>query len=158
MINASYILSSVIQRAISEEDTLSQLFRHCNIHFDVEYNSLYRYAYVQKRVRFMIECCRTMTDIRKWLFTYGHRMASFRIDRNDFKSHSSSSNTNFFHHMFRQDVNIIASTPSTDDEGYRTRMPTMASTDSSFVRAIESSPPSYYTDFDWSSEIDDECF
>ncbi|CAF0723027.1 unnamed protein product [Rotaria sordida] len=161
LINALHVLSSVIPRAILEEETLTQLFRRADIHFDIEYNSLYCYSYVEKRVRFMIEYCHTMTDIRKWLFTYRYQPIEFivdKIDDNDFEPHSPSSNRDYFHDFLCQNVNIIASTPITDDEGYRTRLPTTASTDSSFIHIIASSASSYRMEFDWTSEIDDECF
>ncbi|CAF2393148.1 unnamed protein product [Rotaria sp. Silwood2] len=163
LINASHVLSSVIKRAILEEETLAQLFRHSDIRVNIEYNSLYCYSYVEKRARFMIEYCQTMTDIRKWLFTYRYQPIEFIIDKiddddDDFEPHSPSSNKDYFHHLLCQNVNIMASTPITDDEGYRTRLPTTASTDSSFIHIIGSPISSYRTDFDWTSEIDDECF
>jgi hypothetical protein len=67
--NASHLLSSIIQSVIIEEDTLSQQFRHINID-EIEKNSLYRHAFVQKRAQSMIENCRTMVDIRKWLIDH----------------------------------------------------------------------------------------
>ncbi|CAF0768854.1 unnamed protein product [Rotaria sordida] len=66
LINASHILSSIIQSVIIEEDTLLQQFRHIDIN-EIEKNSLYRHSFVQKRAQSMIEHCRTMADIRKWL-------------------------------------------------------------------------------------------
>ncbi|CAF0877651.1 unnamed protein product [Rotaria sp. Silwood1] len=162
LINALHVLSSVIQRAILEEETLAQLFRRSDIHFDIEYNSSYSYSYVEKRARFMIEYCQTMTDIRKWLFTYRYQPIEFIIDKidddDDFESHSPSSNQDYFDHLLYENINIIASTPITDDEGYRTRLPTTASNDSSFIHIIGSPVSSYRTDLDWTSEIDDECF
>ncbi|CAF0903840.1 unnamed protein product [Rotaria sordida] len=70
MINATRVLTSVILRVMLKEDTLSQLFCHLNIQSDLEYNSLYRYSSVQPGVRYMIEHCQTMFDIRKRVFTY----------------------------------------------------------------------------------------
>ena len=166
LINASRVLSSVIQRAILEEDTLSQLFRHLDIYFDIEHNSLYHYSYVEKRARFMIEYCRTMTDIRKWLYTYRHQSTEVVIDivnidsdnSDNSEPHSPSSDTNYFDNLLYPNINIITSTPITDDEGYRTRLPTTASADSSFIHFIGSPVISHPMNLDWSSEIDDECF
>ncbi|CAF0829112.1 unnamed protein product [Rotaria sp. Silwood1] len=66
LINASHILSSIIQSVIIEEDTLLQQFRHIDIN-EIEKNSLYRHSYVQKRAQSMVEQCQTMADIRNWL-------------------------------------------------------------------------------------------
>jgi hypothetical protein len=52
-----------------EEYTLSQQFRHINID-EIEKNSLYRYAFIQKRAQAMREQCGTMVDIRKWLYDH----------------------------------------------------------------------------------------
>ncbi len=66
LINASDILSSVIQSVISEDDTFSQRFRRISTN-EIEKNSLYRHSFVEKRAQSMIEHCRTMAEIRKWL-------------------------------------------------------------------------------------------
>jgi hypothetical protein len=147
LINASRVLSSVIQRAILEEDTLSQLFRHLNVELDIEYNSLYHYKYVEKRARFMIEYCKTMADIRRWLFTYCHR---------DSKPYSPPSYSDFIGSTPPPFINVDTSTPVTDDEGYRTRLPTTASADSSLIH-INGSPPvlRHHLDLIWIDVFDD---
>ncbi|CAF0814636.1 unnamed protein product [Adineta steineri] len=160
-INATRVLSSVIQGAILGEDTLSQLFRRLDIHNDIEYNSLYHHKYVQKRVDFMMEYCRTMADIRKWLYPVHHPSTEYitggmNVDDDDdnFEPGSPSLETNY---LLCPSINIYF-TPITDDEGYRTRLPTTASGDSSF-NVVGSSPvSSIRTDLDLYSEIDDDCF
>jgi len=159
LINASRILSFVIEQAILGEDTLSQLLHHLDIQFDIEYNSLYHYAYVEKRARFMIEYCQTMADIRKLLYTYRHQPAKLDIDIVNIeyynsKPHSPALNMFNFNHSYGI-ANVFSSTPITDDEGYRTRLPTTASANSSFI-CINGSPVLSYGDLDWSSEFDDE--
>jgi len=178
LINASRVLSSVIQRAILEEDTLSQLFRHLDIHADIEYNSLYHYSYVEKRARFMIEYCHTMTDIRKWLYTYRHQSTKhYIVDNNSeplplfseshsplfFESHSplfSKPHSPLLNMLsfdyWHGNASVITSTPLTDDEGYRTRLPTTASAGSSFMEINGSPVLSHHIDWDSNSEIDDE--
>jgi hypothetical protein len=130
--------------------------------FDIEYDSLYRYSYVRKRARFMIEYCRTLADIRKLLFTYRHQPTECAIDTVNIDNYnsepSSPSNTNYLFYLSGPNVNIITSTPITDDEGYRTRLPTTASPDSSFIHIIGSPVLSHPMDLDWSSGIDDDCF
>ena len=69
LINASPILSSIIRSVIIEEDTLRQQFRHVKIN-DIEKNSLYRHQLNEKRAQSMMEHCRTMNDIRKWLIAH----------------------------------------------------------------------------------------
>jgi hypothetical protein len=69
LINASRVLSSVIQSVIIEEDTFLQVFRHINMN-EIERNSLYCHSFVDKRAQSMIENCRTMADIRKWLIDH----------------------------------------------------------------------------------------
>lgn len=66
LVNASQVLSSVIQSVIKEEDTFTQRFRHVEMN-EIEKNSLYRHSFVDKRAQSMIEHCRTMAEIRKWL-------------------------------------------------------------------------------------------
>jgi hypothetical protein len=159
LINASRVLSFVIEQAILGEDTLSQLLHHLDIQFDVEYNSLYHYAYVEKRARFMIEYCQTMNDIRKWLYTYRlpsteFDIISINIDNNSFETHSPTLSMLNFNYSYGNS-NVFTSTPVTDDEGYRTRLPTTASADSSFM-LINSSPVLSHNGLDWNSEIDDQ--
>ncbi|CAF3318803.1 unnamed protein product [Rotaria socialis] len=148
LINSVHVLTSVIKQALLE-DTLLQSFRHLDIHLDIEYDSLYSFLAVQKRADFMIEYCRTMTDIRKCLYTYRNQPTELIIDE---------INDDDVDHFVWKNINIIISTPITDDEGYRTRLPTTASAESSFIDIIGSSASSYHTDFDLNSEIDDECF
>lgn len=69
LVNASPILSSIIESVVVDEDTLHQKFRHISID-DIEKNSLYRHTSVQKRAQSMVEHCRTMNDIRKWLIDH----------------------------------------------------------------------------------------
>ncbi len=156
LINASRVLSFVIKQAILEEDTLSQLFRHLDIHADIEYNSLYHYSYVEKRAHFMIEYCQTMNDIRKLLYTYRRQSTEFDIDGNISEPHSPGMNlvdSDYFYGY----ANIITSTPITDDEGYRTRLPTTASADSSFICINNTSPVlSHHRDLEWNSVFGDE--
>lgn len=167
--NAAHVLTTIIQRALLEEDTLSQLLRHFDIHLDIEYGALYCYSYVQKRADFMIEYCQTMTDIRKNLYTYRCEPIGYVIDKinddintvdsDNFEPYSPSSSVrDDFNRLLCDNINIIASTPITDDEGYRTRLPTTASAESSFIHVIGSPAYSNLTDFDWTNEIDDECF
>jgi len=66
LVNASQVLSSVIESVLKEEDTFSQGFRHVEVN-EIERNSLYRHSFVDKRAQSMIEHCRTMAEIRKWL-------------------------------------------------------------------------------------------
>ncbi|UJR35308.1 hypothetical protein I4U23_028070 [Adineta vaga] len=78
---------------------------------------------------------------------------------NNGKFDSTTSNTQLIYHRSAPDINIFSSTPVTDDEGYRTRLPTTASTDTSFTHAVStpSYTNSYYGDSD--GEIDyDEVF
>ncbi len=75
MINASHVLSSVIQSVIIEEDTLIQQFRRINTN-EIEKNSLYRHSFVAKAAQSMIEHCRTMAEIRKWLIDY-HQFSQY---------------------------------------------------------------------------------
>jgi len=115
----------------------------------------------------MIEYCRTMTDIRRWLFTHRQQSNGYVIDRINsdgdddddvFKPHSPSPDGYFVNHLY-PNISIITSTPITDDEGYRTRLPTTASADSSFIHYVGSPILSHHADLDWTSEIgDDECF
>ncbi len=161
LINASRVLSFVIQQSILGEDTLSQLFRHLDID-DIERHSLYHYSYVEKRARFMNEYCRTMADIRRWLYTYRHRPTVFSMniiihDDNDSEPYTPPLNSFNFDRLY-SNVTIFSSTPITDDEGYRTRLPTTASSDSSFIRIDGCSPVFTRAAMDlcWSSsEIDD---
>jgi hypothetical protein len=69
LINASRVLSTVIESVIIEEDTFLQRFRHININ-EIERNSLYCHSFVDKRAQSMIENCRTMADIRKWFIDH----------------------------------------------------------------------------------------
>lgn len=69
LINSSDVLSSVIKSVIIEEDTFLQRFRRINMHA-IEKNSLYRHSFVEKRAQSMIEHCRTMAEIRKWLIDH----------------------------------------------------------------------------------------
>jgi hypothetical protein len=69
LINASPILSSIIQSVIIDDDTLTQQFRHIQTN-EIEKNSLYRHTFIEKRAQSMLEHCRTMTDIRKWLLNH----------------------------------------------------------------------------------------
>ena len=69
LVNAGPILASIIQSVASEEDTLRQQFRRVKIS-EIEKNSLYRYAHVEKRTQSMLDHCRTMTDVHKWLLDH----------------------------------------------------------------------------------------
>jgi len=102
----------------------------------------------------MIEYCQTMTDIRKLLYTHRHQSTDF--DNCNSEPHSPAMNMLNFDYLYGN-ANVVTSTPITDDEGYRTRLPTTASADSSF-NIIGSPVLSLRSDFDWTSEIDDECF
>jgi len=157
LINALRVLSFAIEQAILGEDTLSQLFRHLDIHADIEYNSLYHYSYVVNRARFMIKYCQTMTDIRKWLYTYRHQSTELVINIEGDYSEPHSPTTNMFNIDYLYgNVSVFTSTPITDDEGYRTRLPTTASAESSFI-CINGSPIfSNPMGLDWNSEIDDD--
>ncbi len=163
MINACRVLSFVIENAIVGEDTLSQVFRHLDID-DIERYSLYHHAYVEKRARFMIENCRTMTDIRKWLYNYRHQSTKHGIsiifidDNDDVSEPYTPPNTVNFIRLY-SNATIFSSTPITDDEGYRTRLPTTASADSSFIHIDGCCSPVFSCpamDLYWSSsEIND---
>lgn len=59
----------MIRSVIVEEDTFSQRFRRLNME-EVEKNSLYRHSFVEKRAQSMTEHCRTMAQIRKWLYDH----------------------------------------------------------------------------------------
>ncbi len=160
MINASRVLSFVIEQAILGEDTLSQLLHHLDIQIDIECNSLYHYSYVEKRARFMIEHCETMSNIRKWLYTYRSQPTAYDINiiiiGNDHSEpHSPALNIPNFNYLYGN-ANIATSTPITDDEGYRTRLPTTASGDSSFIYIDGSPVLSNQADLDWYNEIFDE--
>lgn len=52
-----------------EDDTFLQQFRRINMH-EIEKNSLYRHSFTEKRAQSMIEHCRTMAEIRKWLIDH----------------------------------------------------------------------------------------
>jgi hypothetical protein len=112
----------------------------------------------------MIKHCQTMANIRKRLFTYRHQSNEFIVDKinvykNNFESHSPLSNTDLIDRMLDLNIDIIASTPITDDEGYRTRLPTEASADSSFNHIDDLSPVcSYQADLICRNEIDDAFF
>lgn len=108
----------------------------------------------------MIEYCQTMADIRKWLFTYREQPIGFITDHmndDEFESHSSLTNSDCYNQLRCRNINIIASTPTTDDEGYRTRLPTTASAESTYTHII-GSPVLYQTNYDCNSQYDDECF
>lgn len=141
MINARRVLSSVVEKAIFEELTLSGLFRCLDMRDDIEANSLYNHSHVKKRVSFMHQYCRTMNDIRKWLYSYGRPtkevefcLPDFDENETDFQVGGPLSTTYFDEYYM-----VLTSTPLTDDEGYRTRLPTTASLNSSFYSTDESS-------------------
>jgi len=155
LINALRVLSFTIEQVILGEDTLSQLFRHLDIHADIEYNSLYNYSYVLNRARFMIEYCQTMTDIREWLYTYRHQSTELVINiESDYSEPHSPTNMFSINYLYGN-ASVFTSTPITDDEGYRTRLPTTASAESSFIYINGSPLFSNAFGLDWNSEIDD---
>jgi hypothetical protein len=139
LINAHRVLSFVIETAILEEDTISQVFRHIDID-DIQRDSLYHHKNIEKRARFMMENCRTMSDIRKWLYNYRDQLVIHSMDMMIFigdndnisEPYTPPNSCNFS--GWYSNPNIFSSTPITDDEGYRTRLPTTASPDSSFTR------------------------
>jgi hypothetical protein len=155
LINASRVLSFIIKQALADGDTLSQLFRRLDIEWDIEFNSLYHYHQVQNRARFMIKYCRTMNDIRRELFTHRRKLVIDEINDDIVQAYSPLSNTHYTDYWPWPDVNTITSTPITDDEGYRTRLPTTASAGSSFIHFIGSPALSNHMELDWNSETDD---
>ena len=160
LINASRILSTVLRKAIHEEDTISQAFRRIN-RCEFELHSFYHYSSIQPRVRFIIEYCRTMTGIRNELYTYRSGSNGLNINISFDEEHQSEPGTPPWNWVdFERSyslLTIMTSTPVTDDEGYRTRLPTTASADSSFTCFHDFSPvgPCTTMDFDQSSELDD---
>lgn len=135
LINASRVLSFVIEQAILGEQTLSQLLHHhLDVREDIELNSLYHRSLAEERARFMFKYCRTITDIRKWMYNYRDQPSGYDIDLHD--NYSELHSPALIIHdrdFFNGNGNIFASTPLSDDEGYRTRLPTTASADSSFM-------------------------
>jgi hypothetical protein len=104
----------------------------------------------------MIEYCQTMNDIRKLLYTYRRQSNEFDIDGSISEPYSPGMNL-VDSDYFYGNTNIITSTPITDDEGYRTRLPTTASADSSFICINNTSPVlSHHRDLEWNSVFGDE--
>lgn len=160
-VNASRILSTVLPQVIYGEDTIRQAFRHIDMN-EFERNSFYNYRLTQQRVRPMIKYCRTMAEIRDQFYTYRSRVnqsdMNVFIDDDDDDGELCTPPWNWtdFERSFSQWA-IFTSTPTTDDEGYRTRLPTTASADSSFMcfpdlALIESNAA---IDIDSNSDIDD---
>lgn len=158
--NAAPILADVIDQVMLSEDTLSQTFRR--VTFDhLQENVFYRDSGIRERVRFMMENCQTMSDIRREMFTWRQRPSSPIVnemiepdnDDDDDVFQLPSSPTTFFWGVYP-----FTSTPATEDEGYRTRLPTMASSDSSFTQLLESPALAYRTDSDLDIDIDDGVF
>ena len=169
LINAARVLRSVIKETIFGEETLTQLFRHLSMASDIEINSSYRHWVIQDRARAMMTNCQTMAQIRKWLYSYCNPAnvtlglpfnARDVVDDDDdddiFECHSPRSNGYDLLDLDCPTIEVFASSPITDDEGYRSRLPTTASSNTSFVLHYDSSPRSYHTDLDWLSDIDFE--
>ncbi|CAF1133112.1 unnamed protein product [Adineta ricciae] len=71
-INADRILSSVIGTIIHDQTTFNQVRTH-DLYEEIEKNSLFKYSYMESRVKCMIHECQTMNDIRR--FFYNHRLS-----------------------------------------------------------------------------------
>ena len=161
LVNASHILSTVLPQAIHEADSIRQALRHIDMR-EFERNSLYNYSLTQQRVRPMIKYCRTMAQIRDQFYTYRSRsnesdMNVFIDDEHDDELFTPPWNWTEFERSYSK-LPIFTSTPTTDDEGYRTRLPTTASADSSFMCFPDLSLIDSYgaMDNNGSSEIDDQ--
>lgn len=161
LINAPRILSTVLLRAIHEEDTISQAFRHI-AQREFELNSFYHYLSIERRVRFIIEYCRTMRDIRKELYAYRSPSEVLNLDASSDDEHAFEPGSPPWNPIgferFYSESTIMTSTPLTDDEGYRTRLPTTASAESSFMCFHDFSPvgPCMAMDTDPSSVFGDD--
>jgi len=70
LVNAESILSSVIDTAINDADTIHQAMLNISQEA-IERNSSFKYSYMKIRVDGMIKECLTMADIRKRF--YDHR-------------------------------------------------------------------------------------
>ena len=167
LVNAARILRSMIKQTIFGAETLTQSFRHLSMGSDIEINSSYRHCAIRDRARFMNTDCSTMAKIRERLYTYRDSSnstvnnTSYVWDYGDtdddvFEPHSPPSNEYGLAALDDLMMEAMASTPVTDDEGYRSRLPTTASSNASPARHHNSSPRSDHTDIDWSSDIDFE--
>lgn len=136
IVNAANVLSKVVQKTINESCTLSRSFRELDM-CDIEYNSKYKFKYCKTRVAYMLTNCHTMDDIRD-----EYKFTGQTGESDDFGS--SPQEIDSFMSRFEEYVMNMASTPIgiSDDEGYRTRLPTTASIDSS-INSINNSPASY---------------
>lgn len=154
--NAFPILTNAITKVLTDADTLQQLLRNSEIRIKAQHKAQYHYAYGHKLVRGMIKTCNTMADVQRKYFPY--RSNAIEIPTHNFNDDhaeflSSSSFREDYYGSFCRDINSIASTPTTDDEGYRTRLPTTASSDTEIYDSSDSSSSS---DPDELVNMDDE--
>jgi len=130
LVNASRILLDVLSRSLIEEETLGQLFRQLDWRFDVEMNSEFHFDEMKNRVDFVLKRCRTMSDVRQGIYWYlrlnNEGKDAFPCFSPTIRSNCSSPIS--IVHVF------------SDDEGYRSALPTVAS-NSSFLS-------NYQTNFD----------
>ena len=137
------------------EDTLSQVFHGLDIN-EIQLNSSYRYSVIENRVNDMMNRCQNMSQIRRRMFIWRERPPSPPVyeinvsdeDEEDLQEYAPPS-------TFRRGRNPFMSTPITDDEGYRSRLPTTASLNSSFSLQSESPILFFRMDSDSFSDIDD---
>jgi len=159
-INAHRVLSSVIPQAINGAYTFSQLFRHLDVRKHLEANALYSYKAVESRARLMIERCDTMAEIREWFYTYRQRRIEYfnviDISVETFSGPGSwPLSIDYFHRPLYSLMDVMTSTPTTDDEGYHTRLPTTASDYGSLSYATSSFR---LVDSDATDGTDDDVF
>ncbi|CAF4012866.1 unnamed protein product [Rotaria sp. Silwood1] len=69
LINATYIISSVIRSVIINEYTFHKAFLGIKID-NLEQNSLFKYSAMKQRVNGMLMECKSMADIQKLFFNY----------------------------------------------------------------------------------------
>lgn len=122
LVNASRILLDVLSRSLIEEETLGQLFRQLDWRFDVELNSEFHFDEMKNRVDFVSKFCETMSDVRKGIYSY---LRLNKRGKDDFPCFSSTTRSNR-----SSPISIVH--VFSDDEGYRSALPTVAS-NSSFL-------------------------
>lgn len=137
LINAGHALSLVVRDLIRTFHGLSRAFRNLDMYFDIECGSQYKYSYCKGRVSYMLKHCHTMDDIREELYTFTRETNEVINDQTfEIGSPEEYSYMNSYH----EHTMMMTSTPIpiNDDEGYRTRLPTTASMNSSIISIVNS--------------------
>lgn len=135
----------MIHAALKTGDTLLQAFRHLHMQMDIEIGTDYNYDQNYRRVRFMLENCNSMRDIRR------------QHHRNYLSLNEHDSLAEFYFEWDRSTLNLTIS-PTTTDEGYRSRLPTGASSFiGNTVHSIDS-PRSFGAHAETVSDFEDDVF